>query len=142
MSPDTLAPVTLTERVRKKVRASAIDQQTIATALGVTRTAVSHMLTTRRGINADYLDPIAAALKITVGSLVSDDANEKPHHVLEPDEEELLRLYRAGDTDRKFVILQMARYTNEPVNRSRSSRRRVPQKLVKDTPEKPAARGR
>lgn len=95
---------TVGERIRASRKAVGMTQEALASAVGVTRSAVAQWETERAGQVGANLTRVAAALGVSVAALLSGEDN--PLGAAENSTElALLRLYReCGEEDRAFLL--------------------------------------
>ena len=84
-------------------------QDQLATAVGVSRSAVAQWETDRSGQVRGNLSRIAGALGVSVEYLLNGVASRMPANAASGDELALLRLYRECDPDDRSFLLRTAR---------------------------------
>lgn len=94
------------QRIRAARQAAGMTQEMLATAVGVSRSAVAQWETDRAGQVGANLARVAAALGVSTGYLLSGDSEVSGAHVAESGPEmALLRLYRTlSDSDRAYLL--------------------------------------
>ena len=96
-------------RIRTARRARGWTQDDLATAVGVSRSAVAQWETDRAGQLRDNLARIAAALGQPVAELLDGNPHLDDFAPGSADELALLRLYRACDPEDRAFLLRTAR---------------------------------
>ena len=111
MSHSEVAHADVGIRIRDARRTRGLTQQELASAVGVSRSAVAQWETARAGQISGNLARIASCLGVGVGHLLQGDgpAGRDIHAVAEDGTElALLRLYRECDTEDRAFLLRTA----------------------------------
>lgn len=93
------------ERIRLARLARGMTQAALAREIGVSRSAVAQWETDRAGQVRANLARIAAALGVSVGHLVTGEAEDHPQT---PDALALMRLYRTLSPEDRQLLLRTA----------------------------------
>jgi transcriptional regulator with XRE-family HTH domain len=92
-------------RIRTARQERGLTQETLAAAIGVSRSAVAQWETGRAGQLTTHLAAIAGALEVGVEVLMHGADKRAPAQAASGDELALLRLYReCTDEDRQFLL--------------------------------------
>ena len=107
--PDPNAAPSVGIRIRDFRRQQGWTQEQLASATGVSRSAVAQWETDRAGQLRDNISRIAEALGITVETLLHGPATRTAARADTGDELALLRLYRECDPEDRAFLLRTAR---------------------------------
>jgi transcriptional regulator with XRE-family HTH domain len=99
-------PATVGARIRAQRLARGLTQDQLASACGVSRSAVAQWETDRAGQLRGNISRIADALQISVEHLLHGDTLDSG---MTGDEMAMLRLYRACDAEDRAFLLRTAR---------------------------------
>jgi transcriptional regulator with XRE-family HTH domain len=102
-------PQDIGSRIRATRAERGITQDELATAVGVSRSAVAQWETGRTGQITGNLSKIAAVLEVGVEYLVYGDDKRAAGEVRQGDELALLRLYRECEPEDRQMLLRTAR---------------------------------
>lgn len=102
-------PAQIGERIRLVRRERGLTQDELATAIGVSRSAVAQWETGRAGQITGNLTRIASVLQVGVEYLMYGEDKRAPGEIGTGDELALLRLYRECSTEDRQLLLRTAR---------------------------------
>ena len=102
-------PTEMGMRIRDVRRERGWTQDQLASAVGVSRSAVAQWETGRAGQVTTNLTRIAEVLDVGVEFLMYGDDKRAPAEARQGDEMALLRLYRACSTEDRQLLLRTAR---------------------------------
>ncbi|MDR3537359.1 MAG: helix-turn-helix transcriptional regulator [Acetobacteraceae bacterium] len=102
-------PAQIGARIRDVRREKGMTQDQLATAIGVSRSAVAQWETGRAGQITGNLTRIASTLDVGVEYLMYGEDKRSPSHVGSGDELALLRLYRECSPEDRQLLLRTAR---------------------------------
>lgn len=107
-------PTDMGHRIRDVRRERGWTQDQLASAVGVSRSAVAQWETGRAGQVTTNLTRIAEVLQVGVEHLMYGDDKRAPAEAGTGDELALLRLYRECSSDDKQLLLRTARRLADP----------------------------
>jgi transcriptional regulator with XRE-family HTH domain len=96
------------QRVAKARRDRGFTQEQLSEVIGIEPVTLSRLETGHRALSLTTLSRIATALEVDLGDLL-DTGRELPQPELAPEEQELLRKYRAMSTGGREALLRVAR---------------------------------
>ena len=108
MKQDDAPESGLAARIRTVRRERGLSQERLASAVGVSRSAVAQWETGRSGQLGVHLARVASVLGVGVGWLLQGGGLDDPDGALTGDQLALLRLYRACSPDDRQILLRMA----------------------------------